>query len=86
MWFQSYSVEIILDIPLIINNNDNIDLLDFLKEYFYQENAIWENKCVQCNKKYQPHFKTIKFNRIKDIIIFSIQRFDKNSGMKNNAK
>ena len=43
----------------------------------------WDNICVKCNKKYQIHDKSIKFNKIKDLIIFSLQRIDINTGKKN---
>ena len=47
---------------------------------------MWETICENCKKKYQPHTKLTKFNILKDIIIFSIQRFDRNSLVKNNNK
>ena len=81
--YNTYSFEIYLDIPLLIaNNNYENNLYDLLKEYVKILKIKWEKPCINCKKSCE-HSKIIKFNKLGDIIIISIQRINKFLNKKN---
>ena len=74
----------IFDIPLIIPTNNNYNLLDLL-DYNFKDNVIFNDACLNCKKKFINHIKQIKFDILNDILIFSLQRIDKNLNYKNKS-
>ena len=81
--YNTYSFEKYLDIPLLIpNNRDENNIYDLLKEYIKIFKIKWEKPCINCKKSCE-HSKIIKFNKLGDIIIISIQRINKFLNKKN---
>ena len=77
--YESYSFEKILDIPLLLPNNrnlNNLNLGNLLSIYFSGEKFKWSSKCEKCNKKDLYHQKSILFAKLPKILIFSIQRYN----------
>ena len=74
-----------MDIPLLLSDDKmEFDLLNLIRTNFGEENLNWNKKFDNCKKKYN-HKKLVKFNMLNEIIIFSIQRLDKNLRIKNKS-
>ena len=83
--FESYSFQKVLDIPLLLSDDKmEFNLLNLIRTNFGEENINWNKKCDNCKKK-DNHKKVVKFSILNEIIIFSIQRFDKNLRIKNHS-
>ena len=83
---QSYSFQKLLDIPLLIPEKMREVNLDILIENFLSEIVVDLNdNCLYCKKKREKIKKIMKFDILKQIIIFSIQRIDPFASIKNNT-
>lgn len=80
---KTYSFQKILDFPLILpKHKNNIDLLDLLKHHFSDEYVDFETTYEKCKKKLK-HKKNIVITRPPKILIFSLQRFNYHTNLKN---
>ena len=83
--FESYSFEKFLDIPLLFkNNNNNQNLNSLIKDFFEEDEIQWGEKCKQCQKKAKQK-KVVKITYPPEILILSLQRYDKKGNKKNNS-
>ena len=64
--YITFSFEKIFDIPLIIPSNNNYNLIDLL-DYNFKDNVVFNDKCINCKKKFINHIKQIKFDILNDI-------------------
>ena len=89
-YYQSYSFQKFLDIPLLFNNNNNsfdvIKIEDLLKNNFTNEEILYDFPCENpsCKKK-TYHIKETKLCHLPKILILSLQRMRKYRN-KNNTK
>jgi len=81
--FESYSFQKLLDIPLLLPNKQQIDLLSLIKEYFKEEELDWSTKCEKCQKEGLKHLKMLNFSILNEIVIFSLQRLNPILSIKN---
>ena len=83
--FESYSFEKFLDIPLLFKkNNNNQNLNSLIKDFFEEDEIQWGEKCKQCQKKGKQK-KVVKITYPPEILILSLQRYDKKGNKKNNS-
>ena len=81
----TYAFNTIKDIPLLITTKkESIKLEYLIEEYFKREVVEYEYECVFCNKVC-PHVKITKILNLPQILVFSLQRFNPESGEKNEA-
>ena len=79
-----YRFQKVLDVPLLFpENKEDFSLLEILECNFRPEKVELNSKCVNCSKII-THKKEIKLSIIPEILIFSLQRFDK-INKKNNS-
>ena len=74
-----------MDIPLLIPLNTKETKLISLISTNFTEETLWINKCEKCGKSNIIHKQLIIFNKLKSILILSIQRFNRLLNNKNNA-
>ena len=73
------------DIPLLLPNNQNdIDLMSLIKEHLKEETIDLSLQCQKCNKLNFKYKKKIKFSKLNDVIVFSLQRLNTVLSTKNN--
>lgn len=83
--FKDYSFQKVLDLPLLLqNNNNSVKIENLLEEYFEEEEIKFETKCEKCGKK-RVHKKEIKFSQPPNILILSLQRINNRTKRKNNC-
>ena len=74
-----------MDFPLLIPDNKfNLNIRDLLEFYFSPENIEFKIKFSKYNKKC-IHSKYSKISYPPNILILSLQRFNKNTNSKNNC-
>ena len=82
---ELYAFQYMMDFPLLIPENKyKLDLFELLEYNFASENIVFETKCSKCNK-ICIHSKKLKISQPPNILILSLQRFKKNSNVKNNC-
>jgi len=82
---ENYSLEKIIDIPLLFSNYlMNFSLEKLLDTFFNEESLKWERECEKCHKK-EKHIKTMKLTHLSKILIISFQRINQITGRKNNS-
>ena len=83
---ETYSFQKIIDIPLLIPFNNREFSLETLIEYFLMEIHVDLNDlCINCKKKRGHIKKSMKLDILNHFIIFSIQRKDPLSSIKNTS-
>ena len=82
---ENYSLEKIIDIPLLFSNYLMYFSLEKLLDTFFNEESLkWERECEKCHKK-EKHIKTMKLTHLSKILIISFQRINQITGRKNNS-
>jgi ubiquitin carboxyl-terminal hydrolase 8 len=82
---ENYSLEKIIDIPLLFSNYlMSFSLEKLLDNYFKDEIFKWERECEKCHK-IVDHIKIMKLTHLSKILIISFQRVNQKTGRKNNS-
>ena len=82
---ENYSLEKIIDIPLLFSNFIfGLSLEKLLDNYFKEEKFKWERKCEKCHK-IEEHIKIMKLTHLSKILIISFQRINQITGKKNDS-
>ena len=78
-----YRFQKLIDLPLIFPANNNIfSLIELFEFNFKQEIVDFHIKCIKCNN-INKNLKEVKISIIPEILIISLQRFDKIKNTKN---
>ena len=84
---ETYSFQKLLDIPLLIpSDKKEIDIYSLIDKFLSEITVNIKEECLNCKKMKYNIKKKMKFSIVKDIIMFSLQRFDPLLSIKNNSK
>ena len=83
--YETFNFSKIFDIPILIGSDLCYKFEDLIMDNLKEDNINWVNKCDKCRKQNINHSKETKFILLNNIILFSLQRFDRNNNIKNES-